>query len=381
MGEMVSFFSDDLIYNRFDLIFPNSVVEKTYAMDFYEYRIQFHFENSTCKLNLWGKKLPQQLFDTIISNIFNKYPVVASIEVQWAGNNFQGQLKKETHYAVFLNGKTEPVLNRISSKERYNIRRQKRNLLDCKNGRLVYINDKKEMIPYVTFFFKEKKTTHHKDYGMSEQQYLDSYYVTDMLAFENDEKIIAVLFFNITNKVVYFENFTYDLSESKWSPGYLIYIELLLWCEAHDIRSVYLAGGSYAYKKKFQSIAINGFNGLFFRNEVFEQVNLILEQLGARRAAIYGYGKVGHEFMQLCRFIKTNIIFGIDKNAESEEGLFLYKPDSVLPDVDIVIITLMDKNCSVEHFLKDKNIKFVYWYDVLYQAIDRYLEVCRHGKI
>lgn len=377
-----SFFSNDLIYNRYDLIYPDSYIEKEFFFGGEKYRVQFHFETGNCKMNLWAKCLPQEIFDKIVQEIFQGYPEIVGIETRWAGNNYQEQLQEAYNYIIRLNGDTPLLCSRINAKERYNIKRKKKRLLENQNGRLLHIVNTEEMEPYVKFFFKQKKQTHHRDYNMTSKEYLGAFYVTDALAYINDDKIIAVLFFNKTNDVIYFENFCYDLTESKWSPGYLIYVEFLLWCEAHQARTVFLSGGDYYYKKKFHSVMLKGYSGKIYRDEIYERLNMIFKVSDIRLIALYGYGKCGHEFIRNSGRLSIDVLYVIDEKQPIEiERLPRYTPTMDWPKVDMVVITLMTKVPSVEALLSQKGIKYVYWIDLLNRAVSYYLGRCEHAKI
>lgn len=367
------FFSDDLIYNRFDLIYKENYEENKYAFNNECYIVQSTIKNGNCKLNLWGKVLPQKLFENIIDDFFNKRSDIVSVEVQWAGNNYKNQLRKKEHYFVKTGESNSPILARLNAKERYNIRREKRNLLADKNGRLIYVNNKTEMEEYVKFYFKEKKRTHNKDYNMSTEEYLNKYYVTDMLAYINDEEILSVLFFNKTNDIAYLENFSYSLEKSKWSPGYLIYIEWLCWCEKHNVKTVFLAGGDYAYKRKFHSVCLEGYTGKFYRKEIFENINAYLKKNSIKKLAIYGFGEVGHDFIQIKKFLQSDVAYIIDGQAEKyKSDIPIMKPNSLLLNVDLVIITLMKNDKFVEEKLQ--GMRYAYWFELLKIAALKYEE-------
>ena len=367
------FLSDDLIYNRFDLIHKRNYEENEYLFQGERYIVQSTIENGNLKLNLWGKILPQELFENIIDDFFYKRADVVSVEVQWAGNNYENQLRKKEHFAVLIGQENPSILARLNAKEKYNIRRKKRNLLADKNGRLIYVNNKIEMEEYVRFYFKEKKRTHNKDYNMSPEEYLNKYYVTDMLAYINDEEILSVLFFNKTNDVAYLENFSYNLEKSKWSPGYLIYVEWLCWCENNNVKTVFLAGGDYAYKRKFNSVCLEGYTGKFYRKEIFENINAYLNKNSIKKLAIYGFGEVGHDFIQIKNFLQSDVAYIIDSNAEKYNALIpVIKPDSALLGVDFIVVTLKEKNKFVEEDLNGQN--FAYWFELVNLAILKYEE-------
>ena len=368
-----NFLSDDLIYNRFDLIYKGNYKEKEYLFQGERYVVQFAIENGNLKLNLWGKVLPQKLFEEIIEDIFRKRPDIVSVEAQWAGNNYKNQLRKKEHYFVKTGENDSPILSRLNAKERSNIFRKKRNLLADKNGRLIYVNNKSEMEEYVRFYFKEKKRTHNKDYNMSPEEYLNKYYVTDMLAYINDEEILSVLFFNKTNDVAYLENFSYNLEKSKWSPGYLIYVEWLCWCKNNNVNTVFLAGGDYVYKRKFHSLSLEGYSGKIYRKELFANINAYFEKNSIKSLAIYGFGEVGHDFIQIKNLFQADVAYIIDAQAEKYNAdIPVMNPKDKLPNVDFVVITLKEKNKCVEENLKGQN--FAYWFELVEAAILKYKE-------
>lgn len=366
------FISNDLIYNRFDLIYKGSYVEKEYCFEGIKYIVQLHIEDDNCKINVWDKYYPQKLFDEVIEDIFMEYPNVLSVEINWGNNNYDNRLIKQVNYRIDFNENGDSIIDRIGSKERKNLRRKKKKLLENTEGYLIHLNDIEQMIPYVDFFFKNKMRTHGRDYGMNNLEYLNAYYITDMLAYINKENILAVIFFNVNNNVAYFENFTYSENVAQYSPGYLIYIEFLLWCEQNEIQTVYLAGGQYEYKKKFNSIEIAAYKGEIYNKKFYGKINDIFNEMRVRRIAFYGAGKVGHEFCNIIHYLDVDVVCGIDKKVNQIGSISILQLTDNIPDVDLIVITVVRKNIEIEQYLNGLNCKYVYWFDLIKETRRRF---------
>ena len=117
----------------------------------------------------------------------------------------------------------DALLERVKAKHRYTIKREKR-LLSEKYGKLELVVYKKD-IPYevIELYFSWKQVSVGKVCKMEPKEYLKNYYVSDALLLKAGETNVAVLFFCQVEKVVYLENFSYNVEMEKFSPGYLVY--------------------------------------------------------------------------------------------------------------------------------------------------------------
>ena len=259
---MVKFDSDNLIYNRFDLIYDNKNVERfSYQEGDNVFGIDAHYEREKASLNVWGKLFPQEFFEQVIDNIFKRHLEIQEVCIQRARNNYKGLLDECNDIRIPLPETETQFQQRMSHKNRYNIKRTKR-LLEEQCGKLeflVYTNEIPEEI--VQQYFDMKKITHRTDYHLSPKEYLKKYYVTDALALKAGNIIASILFLCQVGDVVYFENFSYDRDLQKYSPGLLVYEMTIEELIRRKCSYFYLGGGDYAYKRRFgaeESVAYTG---------------------------------------------------------------------------------------------------------------------------
>lgn len=361
----VIFEADDLIYNRFDLIYKENVERHVYESGEQKYVIYVHHENGKAQFNIWGKLLPQPLFEHVVDDVFRRHPETRSIEIKSAKNNYDNLLNEGNDIMIFLPETVELLLDKIRAKSRYTLKRQKR-LCAKEYGELetaIYHLD----IPdeAVRLFFGWKQMTQGTDYHMSPEEYLRKYHVTDCILLKAGGRGIGILFFCQVNHTVYLENLSYDMELEKFSPGYLVYEELLEELVKRKCTYLYLGGGDYAYKKRFGAKETLAYSGIIYRKEVYEGLNRYFKERGIGRIAIYGLGAQGRDFLKIVSRLNVELLYGIDREEKRIEGLRVFSPSANLEKVDAVIITLKSYNREVEVLLKTMFGKVYYWRDLV----------------
>lgn len=361
---MVKFEADDMIYNRFDLIYKENVESFFYKFEDKLFAIDAHYENSKAVLNVWGKMFPQDVFERAIENIFEQHLEIRYIEIKRAGNDYKNLLNECNDIRVPIPESEEQLLQRLRAKHRYTIKRIKR-LLEEEYGKLemtLYKSDIPDRI--VEQYFIWKQTTHGMDYHMLPKEYLQKYYVTDGMLLKAGGKNIGVLFFCQVNSTIYLENFSYNTEMEKFSPGYIIYEMFLEELIKRKCTYLYLGGGEYAYKKRFGAEESIAYSGVIYRKEVFGDLNTYFEKQDVKKIAIYGLGAIGHAFLKIVNKLNVDLVYGIDREKKQIEGLQVYTPEHDLEKVDAVIITLKLHNKEVEELLKSKFENVYYWHDI-----------------
>ena len=101
MSKIFKFDTDDLIYNRFDIIHPENVVDLFYDYEGYTYKIQVYINDGIAEPNIWGKSLPQNVFESLINDIFKKNDIFA-IKITRGRNQYKNFLEKTTDVRVPL---------------------------------------------------------------------------------------------------------------------------------------------------------------------------------------------------------------------------------------------------------------------------------------
>ncbi len=363
-NSLVKFEADDLIYNRFDLIYVENVERFSYKLEEREYFIDAHYENSKAVLNVWGKRLPQNFFDNTIEGIFKKHSEIRYIEIKRAGNDYKNLLSKCNDIRISIPKSEEELLQRLKAKHRYTVKRIKR-LLEEKYGKLAVVLYKESISDeIVEQYFIWKQITHGTNYHMLPKEYLKKYYVTDGMLLKAGDKNVGVLFFCQVKSTVYLENFSYNAKMEKYSPGYLIYEMFLEELIQRKCTYLYLGGGEYEYKRRFGAEENVAYSGIIYRKEVFETINAYFEKHNVKKIAIYGLGVIGHAFMKIVNLLNVDLMYGIDREEKQIKNLSVYSPEENLKKVDAVIITLKSHNKEVEELLKLKFEQVYYWLDI-----------------
>ena len=220
-------------------------------------------------------------------------------------------------------------------------------------------------------YFRWKRDTHGTDYGMTPQEYLDQYHVTDALMMRAGDMDVAVAFYCKVNEAVFFENFSYNKILKKYSPGLLMYVKLMEELIKRGCKYNYMGKGGYIYKTRFGAQTEQAYIGVIYRQEIVDRLNTFFNKNGIKDVAFYGFGVCGHHFFQLSQELALNIVYGIDMVADGTVNLPIYKPDQI-PETDVVFITLNSKSDEVEDLLRHKCSRIFYWNDVLDAVINDY---------
>lgn len=364
--------TDNLIYNRFDLIHNGQYYNISYEYERNVYEIQVHIENGIAELNVWGKLFPQEIFDKLVHDIFVNKAVYA-IHIVRGGNNYQDMLETTNDIRISLPIRIDDLMGRVERRDRATIRRKLR-WLDERIGILKMMVYEKQEIPkdIVETYFKWKYETHKTEYGLTPDDYLEKYYVTDAMLMKAGNIDVAVAFFCQVDDIVFFENFSYNSQLKKYSPGLLMYVKLMEELMHRKCRYLYLGGGGYIYKKRFGAESFTAYSGMIYRQEIVGLINNFFTHRSIRKVAFYGYGVCGHSFYQLSKNLDIDVVYGIDRNSEEGNEIPIYSPENELPRVDAVLITLNNDNEEVEELLNKEFDNVIYWNNILNQIISSY---------
>lgn len=371
MGYLVRFDTDDLIYNRYDLIHNEGVMTYSYEHNGATYKIQVYAHDGVAEPNIWGKKYPQEIFEQLVNDLFADIDIYA-IKVTRGRNQYRKFLQDTEDIRVPLPDDFVELMNRIARKDRATIRRKLR-WLDERFGSLELDRYARNDIPneVVETYFKWKKDTHGTDYRLTPQEYLDKYYVTDALMMRAGDTDVAVAFYCKVNESVFFENFSYNKALKRYSPGLLMYVKLMEELIRRKCKYNYMGGGNYIYKTRFGAQAEHAYIGSIYRQEIIDRLNNFISENKIENVAFYGFGVCGHDFLQLSQELALNVSYGIDMVAVGNTNLPIYKPDEI-PKTDVMFITLNSKSDEVEELLRHKCSRIFYWNDILDAAINDY---------
>ena len=365
---MFKFDTDNLIYNRFDIIYNNINVEHfLYTNSGVTYSIDVHYENNKADINVWGKRFPQQIFESAIDDIFDRHPEICRIEIMRAGNDYKHLLSEINDIRIPIPNTIEELLQRLKGKHQYTLKRIKK-IVNEQHGTLtatVYDFDIPDEL--VNLYFKWKLETHGTDYGMTAKEYIKKYYVTNAIMVKAGDENVGIAFFCTAENIVYLENFSYNNKLNNLSPGYLTYELLLEELVKRKCAYLYLGGGEYSYKRRFGAEISKAYSGTIYSHSFYKKINSYFKSQYINKIAIYGLGKGGQEFIKQADYLAVDIAYCIDKDM-SKEGAGNIKICSLeddFEDVDAVVITLKTDNKKVENFLGSKFRRFFYWKELI----------------
>ena len=363
--------SENLIYNRFDLIHEKCRI-KTYIFECngQNYEIQIYVHGLIADANVWGKDIPESAIENLKDKIEEENPQVGAIYIQRVTHNYFKTLMKGFEQILSLPETEQELLERLNKKESHNIRRKMRFRGQGSVSLIFYQNDK---IPddLVSTFFVWKNNSHGTDYQMTPQEYLDRYHVTDAIemrlenTLDDESKTVAVLFWCGVEETVYFENISYDKDFEKFSPGFLIYIEFLKELVIRGYRTVFLGGADYGYKKKFNSIARECYTGYVFTQAGLNLLDQWMDDNGIIKWGIYGGGNLGKAVFSLSKRIRRQASFIIDNNLECISGVKVYKPDEIWPSCDLVIVAIFGDTSKIKEMMNIRNQECVQYFDLI----------------
>lgn len=350
--------AENLIYNRFDLIYGGADEIEIGGCKF-----QVVVYQQAILINVWGKFFSQEIFDEAIRNVLDRYREASYIQITKSYNNYEGQLHKTEDIVLQLPQEEEELFSRLKSKHRYNLGRSQR-LVEENVGKLTFRHVEGGNIDdgIVEQYFEWKRKTHGTDYHLSPKSYLAKYHVTDVGQLVAGEKVIGIIFYCKVNRTVYLENLSYDAQYEKYSPGFLTYVFFLKELIGKRCELLYLGGGNYTYKKRFDTVAHTAYTGRIYTNKFFQALNRFMEKENLSTYAIYGLGECGKCFLVNVDKIKGELKGGIDREKKHVEGLATYVwGEKELPAADVIFITMVSHVKEVKDELKGRYVKVYYW--------------------
>ena len=261
MNDAISFQSYlDFSYNRMDYNFLNYEMIEISTK---EERMLVPYSVGDDKIFLGASVIPisTEMLAEIIMWLQNHYASIHKIEVMFS-LAYDKRLAARNNFAVNLPSSYEELLLRVKKKTAGNVRREW-GYFEREVGKVECIHYSKKQIQdaHVNQYFDMKLETHGCNYHMSAGEYLKKYYVTDAYTLEHEGEISAILFSCEQSQIAYLENFSYDKKYERFSLGTLLYWKYLEQLIFHKKTALYLAGGSYQYKKHFKSVNMLCFSG------------------------------------------------------------------------------------------------------------------------
>ena len=270
MVEQIDFSSNSIvinpnfIYNRIDLFSKNCILLHV-KNDNNDYMLEAQLFAKHAVLGVWMMKVSGSDFEEISRFIFNKYKNIEFLSFYNAVSDKTFIAKR--HYSIILPESYDSIEMRISAKSRYNMRRMKK-MAEKEYGKVIMIEYIQDEITdeIVSLYYKMKKQTLNIDYNLSYKDYIIRYHVTNVYMLCYGEKVAALLFTCEQCPIVYLENLAYDSDLAKFSPGMMAYDMMLEKLIEKGKTSLFLGGGDYDYKKKYDSIETTVTEGKIYRS-------------------------------------------------------------------------------------------------------------------
>ncbi len=258
--------TDTCIYNRFDLLYDSGCSVFDAECDGTVYRIPYHVSGSEAQLGLWLNPVPEECVDAVCDRLKTEYGVrIARFEQSPVLYQKQCQAEIGNHWHVDLPQTADELDGRLSKKKRYNMRREKR-IAEEEIGAYEIAQYPAENAPQqvIDAYFAFKSSSHGADYGMSAQEYLRRYHVTNVYALRFSEEIGAVLFGCEQSDTVYLENLSYNPSYKKYSLGSILYDEYLKILIEKGKKRLLLGGGHQEYKSYYGAVEQTTYSGAIY---------------------------------------------------------------------------------------------------------------------
>ena len=264
----------DFIYNRFDYIYPSNFTLFKVQVNDTVYEIPVHYDTEAAQIGLWLSPAPPESVDEVVKTIFAGNSNIKTITYQNYLHNAgcqRGASIERNHWSIQFPKTPDELDARLSSKKRYNIKREKR-LAKDQIGDYTIIEYSADTVPgdVIEQYFDFKHNGYGIDYHMSAAEYLDQFHVSNVyvLCFSEAKRIGAIICSCEQGQNVYLENLTYDPYYKKYSLGSILYDEYLKILIKKQKRSLYLGYGQQIYKSMYGAHEAITFSGTIYRTKM-----------------------------------------------------------------------------------------------------------------
>jgi len=247
----------DMIYNRLDLI-----REEPSGLLLTEIQgggscVSYCILDNTAILGVWGTRMTMAQAQAVARYLFEHHPEVVAVSSRRADLvDAPASFHRVNDFHIVLPKHPEELDQRISSKMRYNLRRERRLAEEAVGPLSVDASgiDRPEAKALFERYFAMKRVTHGRDYGMTMEEYIRQYYVSMIYTLRFGGDIAALVLSCEQGSSVYLENLTYDAKFAKFSPGSQLYNLYLKRLSEKGKEKLYIKGGPLAYKRHYGSI-------------------------------------------------------------------------------------------------------------------------------
>lgn len=270
----------DVMQNRFGIRFCSYTMFLLERADNEKLYIPFHPEGESGFIGICLSELKKEELKALAKFIFTKYKSLKQITYEYYPQKF-GLFSRNyptNHWHIQLPKTKEELWERVSAKSRQTLRRKHNHLVNHFGSEPVFVHYSIEdgiSDEVVEVFFQFKKELMNRDYGMTAQEYLKHYFVTDAYIWKinsDSDKItdhyLSIVFTCEQGKNVYLENLTYNPLWQKDSPGFLLYSKVVEELIQKGKKEFFLGKLYLDYKQKFNSINTLCFDAIVFRSFV-----------------------------------------------------------------------------------------------------------------
>lgn len=300
--------ANNFIYNRFDIIYPGNYKCLCIQVDDTTNHIGLHMDGDTAYLGVWCIEIPETAFTDLTHFVFRRYSHIKKLSIQNCAAAISKKLTKKsalqhrTHWTILLPTEPSELDNRLSSKKRYNIKREKRIVLqDLGDYTIQEFSADAVSESVIETYFRFKELTHGIDYHMSPREYLDRFHVSNIYTLCINHSIESILFSCEQGAQVYLENLTYNPEYQKYSLGSILYDEYLKRLSQKGKERLYLGWGNQVYKTLYGAVAQPVSTGIIYRSTFqylksggFRQIIKKCKQ-GLRKLDLFGLRRFLHK--------------------------------------------------------------------------------------
>lgn len=270
--------SPDVVQNRFGTVYgayTMLLLERDSGEKFY---IPFHQDANKGYIGIVLTPLEKDEIKSLAKYIFSNYKSVKQLSCEYSLQKISGFTRNypTNQFHLVLPETKEVLWERMSSKSKQTLRRKHNHLFNQFESEPEFLHyTMAQGIPdeIVEAFFSFKKSLMDREYGLTAQEYLRQYFVTDAYVWKiatssNDskEKYLSMVFTCEQGQNVYLENLSYNPSYQKESPGFLLYSKVVEELIQKGKKEFFLGRKYRDYKQKFDSINTLCFDSIIFRS-------------------------------------------------------------------------------------------------------------------
>lgn len=260
----------DILWNRFDIRYSSNVKWCEVKCGESRYMVAVHDEGRRLRIGILFFPLGVEVIRTLLAYLFDTHPSAEIISYQTTGFSLleswkSVQEQRSICFVLNLDSMHSGIEQRSSRKTRYNLNRS-RQLLEKAVGSLEVQAYSADNCPHeiVERYFKMKTAR----YALCpEERSASSLFsgsrlpVSHVYVLKSNASVLSIVLCAEQCETVSLVNLTYDDAFSKYSPGILLYLEVLRILEEKKKAFLYLGSGDYPYKRLFHSLPFQYYVG------------------------------------------------------------------------------------------------------------------------